>query len=64
MWTSVYMAQSLGVAQQIRLALEGAGIAVKVVPFGSDEGEEKCFEILVPGAEVEQAHNIIIDLTL
>jgi RNA-binding protein YhbY len=63
MWTVVYMAQGKDMATKIQQALEEHGILVKVKPIGKDgSGKDNCYEILVPAAEVEEAHNIIIDI--
>ncbi len=63
MWTVVYMAQDREMAAKIQRALEEEGILVKLKLIGKEaKGDDNCYEILVPAAEVEQAHNIIIDL--
>jgi len=63
MWTVVYMAQSKEMAFKLQQELEKQGILVKIKPIGKDaNGEDNCFEILVPAAEVEEAHNVIIDI--
>ena len=63
MWTVVYMAQGKDMAAKIQQALEEAGVLVKVKLIGKDvKGDDNSFEILVPAAEVEEAHNIIIDI--
>ena len=63
MWTVVYMAQSREILDAIQAALDEAEILYRIKPVVVEsESEETCFEILVPEAEVEQAHNIIIDI--
>lgn len=68
MWTVVYMAQGKEMAIKIQQALEEEGVLVKVKLIGKDakcadaKCDDNCYEILVPAAEVEQAHNIIIDI--
>ena len=63
MWTVVYMAQGKEMATKIQHALEEAGILVKLRLIGKDtKAEDHCYDILVPAAEVEEAHNIIIDI--
>lgn len=63
MWTVVYMAQGKEMASKIQQALENEGVLVKVKLIGKDaNGNDNCYEILVPAAEVEEAHNIIIDI--
>lgn len=63
MWTVVYMAQGKEMATKIQHALEEAGVLVKLRLIGKDnKAEDHCYDILVPAAEVEEAHNIIIDI--
>ncbi|MCK9478633.1 MAG: hypothetical protein M0R40_03915 [Firmicutes bacterium] len=63
MWTVVYMAQGKEMAEKVRQALEQQGVLVKLKPIGKESKDgDNCFEILVPAAEVEEAHNIIIDI--
>lgn len=57
------MAQGKEMATKIQQALEDEGVLVKVKLIGKDaKCNDNCYEILVPAAEVEQAHNIIIDI--
>lgn len=62
MWTVVYIAKSMQVAEQIRGILEADGMLVKIRPIvkGGDNADSSC-EVLVPESEVEQAHGLIID---
>lgn len=62
MWTVVYIAKSIEIAEQIRAMLEKDGLLVKIRPIAkkTDTSDISC-EILVPEAEVEQAHGLIID---
>lgn len=63
MWTVVYMAQSREILDAIQAALDEACILYRIRKVVAEaDGEDTCFEILVPEAEVEQAHNIIIDI--
>ena len=63
MWTVVYMAQGKEMAVKIQQALDEAGILIRTRLLGKDaKAEDHCYEILVPAAEVEEAHNIIIDI--
>lgn len=57
MWTVVYTAQSKDAALQRCSALEEQSILVKIIGTAN----ENRFDILVPAAEVEQAHNILIE---
>ena len=62
MWTVVYLAQSRELADEIAGMLEKKEILFKIKPVGEENGSEgEGYEILVPFAEVEQAHGIIID---
>ena len=58
MWTVVYTAQNKCVSDNVRDALLSNNILVKVIGAAS----ENKFDILVPSTEVEQAHEILIDL--
>ena len=60
MWTVVYIAQNKAMADGVRVALEERGVIVKVKRTA--KSGDCCYQILVPEAEVEQAHNIIIDI--
>ena len=62
MWTVVYIAKSIEIAEQIRAKLEQEGLIVKLHPIAkkSDNSDSSC-EVLVPESEVEQAHGLIID---
>lgn len=59
MWTVVYTAQEKDYSDEICSALKDGNILVKRI---SATGENK-FDVLVPSAEVEKAHDIMIDLT-
>lgn len=62
MWTVVYIAKSMAIAEKIRQLLENDGLLVKIRPIvkNADNADCSC-EVLVPESEVEQAHGIIID---
>ncbi len=62
MWTVVYIAKNMEIAEQIRALLEKDGMLVKIRPIvkKADITDTSC-EILVPESEVEQAHGLIID---
>ncbi len=59
MWTVIYTAQDKDYSDEICTALKSGNILVKRI---SAAGENK-FDVLVPSTEVEQAHDIMIDLT-
>lgn len=58
MWTVVYTAQTKCVSENMSEALIKNNILVKIISAAS----ENKFDILVPATEVEQAHEILIDL--
>ena len=58
MWTVVYTAQDKEMVTKLKRNLRDVNILVKVICAAS----ENKFDILVPFTEVEQAHNILIDL--
>lgn len=63
MWTVIYLARNKENAVALQNALEKEGILVKIRATCKDGAEgENCYEVLVPGAEVEEAHGIIIDI--
>lgn len=56
------MAQSKEIAENIQELLAKEGILVKLRPVSkNEESTNDYFEILVPEAEVEEAHSIIIE---
>ncbi|HHY24595.1 MAG TPA: hypothetical protein GX527_10275 [Clostridiaceae bacterium] len=62
MWTVVYMAQSKEIAINLQNLLTNEGILVKLRPVSKDEEKNNdYFEILVPEAEIEEAHGVIIE---
>lgn len=62
MWTVVYMAQSKEIATNLQELLAKEGILVKLRPISKEEGKSNdYFEVLVPEAEIEEAHGIIIE---
>ncbi len=65
MWMVVYITQSKESAEKIRTLLQEAGLPVKV-HSASQSGNDQfgCYEILVPEAELSQAHDIIIEQAL
>lgn len=62
MWTVVYMAQSKDIAARLQELLTEEGILVKLRPISKNhENSDNYFEVLVPEAEVEEAHSVIIE---
>lgn len=62
MWTVVYMAQSKDIATQLQELLTQEGILVKLRPISKNhENNDTYYEVLVPEAEVEEAHSVIIE---
>ena len=62
MWTVVYMAQSKEVAMKLQELLANEGILVKLRPISKNhENNDNYYEVLVPEAEVEEAHSVIIE---
>ena len=65
MWMVAYVTQSKESAERIRALLQEAGLPVKVRSVNqSGNGQFGCYEILVPEAELSEAHDIIIDKAL
>ncbi|TYQ12979.1 UNVERIFIED_CONTAM: hypothetical protein Cloal_4023 [Acetivibrio alkalicellulosi] len=62
MWTVVYMAQTKEIATNMQELLSNEGILVKLRPISKNrENNDDYFEVLVPEAEVEEAHSVIIE---
>lgn len=62
MWTVVYMAQSRDIASKLQELLTSEGILVKIRPISKNhENNDNYYEVLVPEAEVEEAHSVIIE---
>lgn len=59
MWTVVYIAQNENAAQSLQNALEQQGLLVRLRPVSREE--DGCYEVLVPEAEVSEAHGVMID---
>jgi menaquinone-dependent protoporphyrinogen IX oxidase len=62
MWTVVYMAQSKEIATKLEELLTKEGILVKLRPVTKNrENNDDYYEVLVPQAEIEEAHSVIIE---
>ncbi len=62
MWTVVYMAQSKEIASNMQELLAKEGILVKIRPISKNpDNNDNYYEVLVPEAEIEEAHSVIIE---
>ena len=62
MWMVAYMTQSKETAEKIKQLLQEAGLLVKVRSVNQSGNEQYgCYEILVPEAELDEAHGVIVD---
>ena len=65
MWIIVYITQNKETAMSVKKLLLEAGLLVKVRGVGAlSEDRYGCYEVLLPEAEVEEGHSIIIKKTL
>lgn len=55
MWTVIYIAPSEKAAERIKQRLEEEGFLVKIRP----SGVSKQYEVLVPGAEVQEVQEVL-----
>lgn len=62
MWTVVYMAHNKEDAEKIKRDLSEEGFLVKIRPIGKEDN--RVYEVLVPNGEVEEVHEVLIDLGL
>lgn len=60
MWTIIYTAQDRMTIEDLCNALRNVKILFRII---TASGENK-FDVLVPSTEVEQAHNVLIDMTV
>ncbi len=62
MWTVVYIANSTELKDKICRLLAGNKIIYKILPISSAyEDRGICYNVLVPSAEVNIAHALILD---
>jgi hypothetical protein len=61
MWVVVYMARGKEHVKCVKDMLCGVGLLAMMRPVGQKDDPNGYFEILVPGSEVEKAHEIIIE---
>lgn len=65
MWMVVYVTQSKESAEKIRLLLQEAGLPVKIRSVNQSGNDQfGSYEILVPEAELSEAHGVIIEQVL
>ncbi|MFZ5351749.1 MAG: hypothetical protein ACOZCL_03370 [Bacillota bacterium] len=65
MWTVVYLAKNKKMADKVSALISQEGVLVKVQPVNKTTDEDEgYFEVLVPEAEVEEAHSILYELGL
>lgn len=65
MWTIVYYAKNKKLAEKLRERLRESGVISKLRPAkGASGGENDKFDVLVPAAEVEEAHDVIIEMNV
>lgn len=63
MWTVVYLAKNKKEAEKMNRLITQEGVLVKIQPVSKSANEEDCYyEVLVPEAEIEEAHSILIEL--
>lgn len=62
MWTVVYMAQGKDIASKLKELLTKESILVKLRSVSKNhENNDNYYEVLVPEAEIEEAHSVIIE---
>jgi hypothetical protein len=59
MWTVVYIATSLAMAERLRAVLEGEGLLAHLRPLDLDENGRGSVEVLVPEGEAEEAQEVL-----
>jgi hypothetical protein len=59
MWTVVYVASSLALADRLKSLLEQDGLLVQLRPLEVDDGGRGSVEVLVPEAEAEEAQQLL-----
>lgn len=62
MWTVVYMSQNKDVAMEMGKVLQQEGILVKLREATKRRADaDSYYEVLVPEAEIEEAHAVIVE---
>ncbi len=62
MWTTIFIVHSRQTVLQAKTLLEKERVICKIKPVGDvrKADDESFYEILVPGAEVQKAHTLLI----
>lgn len=62
MWTTIFIVHSRQTVLAARTLLENARVICKIKPVGETKNADDTsfYEILVPGAEVQKAHTLLI----
>ncbi|SHJ44551.1 hypothetical protein SAMN02745975_02113 [Geosporobacter subterraneus DSM 17957] len=60
MWTVVYMAHNQADGEKIKDLLGSEGFLVKIRAIGKED--DRVYEVLVPNGEVQEAHDVLVDL--
>jgi len=59
MWTVVYIATSLSMAERLKSVLEEEGLLADVRPLDVDQNGRGSVELLVPEGEAEEAQEVL-----
>ncbi len=61
MWTVVYVSQSMEISKKLVDVLLTNGVISKLRRANNCDEQRECFEVLVPGTELEAAQDLIFD---
>ncbi len=64
MWTVVYVSQSIETSKKLIDVLLNNGVISKLRRGGAADCDDGCYEVLVPGTELEAAQNLIFESDL
>lgn len=59
MWTVVYIAPTVGLAERLKMVLSDEGLLVNLKTVELDENGRGSIEVQVPEGEAEEAHDLI-----
>ena len=59
MWTVVYIATSIAIAERLKAVLEDEGLLANLRPLDLDESGRGSVEVLVPEGEAEEAQEVL-----